>query len=434
MWANTRRSRGIHLAMHGLLCVLVLFLVAGSGATGQTSARQRPPLREVDGGALYYSKFSPSLPTTADYFPIGVWMESVVDATDLQKDLDLGLNTYIAPGTDANLDIINASGMHYLTNWNAPGQSGTVLGDEVDMWGGPGDAPWSGNGAAEGKICVPEAAKCGYTIQREIALDAGPDSLKYANYGKGVTFWELETEAARFVNDFQDVVSADNYWFTDPGICGFSEGGVMAGGVRDLTGQECRKAANYGWTVEKLRSLIVPQHSKPVWALIEVGHPSDNAQAPTISTAEIRAAVWFSIIHGARGIVYFNHSFSGPCVSQHVLRDCGEELRTGVRELNGQLAELAPVLNAPFVDQAQAPEAPVDLAVKILSGDLYVLAASTENESAEVRMSVACARDGTAEVVGENRTVRVSRGFIRDTFADSNAVHIYKVSGNSCGL
>ena len=200
-----------------------------------------------------------------------------------------------------------------------------------------------------------------------------------------------------------------------------------------MSEMECRKAANYGWTVDKLRSLVQPKNSKPVWALVEVGHPSTEDGAPTIANDQIRAAVWSSIIHGARGIVYFNHSFSGPCFSFHVLRDCGSKLRIGLRELNQQVAALAPVLNAPFVDGAARSNGEIDVAVKIHEGDLYVLAASTDEKSQNAMIDVACAPEGPAEVVGENRKVNVSNGSIRDTFANAETVHIYKVTSNTCG-
>lgn len=412
--------------------LLLVFVMVNSGSPS-VDRESRPVVREIDGGPAYYSRFAPSLPDDVNYFPIAVWMESVLGSHDLDQDLDVGLNTYIAPTEDANLAAINSAGMYYLTNWNAPGQAGTVLSDEVDMWGGPGDAPWSGNGAPEGNVCVPVESKCGFTIQKHFLAEAPPKSLKYANYGKGVTFWENDLEASRFVNDYQDVVSADNYWFTDPGICASSEGGVLVGGARDLSAAECRNAANYGWTVDKIRSLVEPRNSKPVWALVEVGHPSTDGQAPTITNGQIRAAVWSSIIHGARGIVYFNHSFAGACFSNHVLRDCGPDLRNGVREVNSQLKELAPVLNSPFLDGAASTKAAVDLAVKIHGRDIYVLAASTGGQDKEASIAIMCAPDGVAEVVGENRSVEVSGGSIQDKFANAEAVHIYKFTGNSCG-
>ena len=48
--------------------------------------------------------------------------------------------------------------------------------------------------------------------------------LRFTNYGKGVAFWQTDAEAAKFVNGYQDVVSADNYWFTDLNICGVRRG------------------------------------------------------------------------------------------------------------------------------------------------------------------------------------------------------------------
>ena len=214
------------------------------------------------------------------------------------------------------------------TRWTAQWKE---LYDEVDMVLGPG---------------------AGYA-----ELDAIHQSLpndgrfRYNNYGKGVAFWETNAEAARFVNDFQDIVSADTYWFTDPNICSRTEGGaLLAGGNRALTPAECRRAANYGATVTRVRDLVSPAGSKPVWAFVEVGHPFTESHAPSIQPAEVGAAVWQSLIAGARGIIYFNHSFGGPNQTQHVLRDPSyAAIRAAVRDTNRRIGDLAFVLNAPTV-------------------------------------------------------------------------------------
>ena len=70
-----------------------------------------------------------------------------------------------------------------------------------------------------------------------------------------------------------------------------------------------------------MRRLVSPARSKPVWAFVEVGHPFTEDDFPAVTPAEVRAAVWQSLIAGARGIIYFNHSFGGPCQTQHALRD-----------------------------------------------------------------------------------------------------------------
>lgn len=403
-----------------------------SGGSDSTTPTMAIELRAVDGGAEYYSRFHNSLPGDDEYFPIAVWMESVVDDEGLNLDLDIGLNTYLAlvPGSDVKK--IQDAGMSALFSWDGQNRNGWVYPDEVDMWAGPGSSRWSGNGIGGGDICIPAASKCGYTVMSESKKVAPDNVLTYANFGKGVTFWELDDEAKRFVNGVQDVVSADNYWFTDPGICGFSEGGVIQGGGLELPETDCRMASNYGWTVSRLRSMIEPQGSKLVWALVEVGHPSDNPSAPTIKPEQIGAAVWSSIVHGARGIVYFNHSFAGPCVSQHVLRDCGSRLRDQVRAVNRQLRDLAPVLNAPFAINAISAGPGADIAVKAHDGELYVIGTSTKTEPNVVDFQARCEVGATVEVLGEDRSIPMEGQKWSDEFSTPNSVHIYRLDAPRC--
>jgi hypothetical protein len=258
--------------------------------------------------------------------------------------------------------------------------------------------------------------------------------MVYANYGKGVTFWETNEQAAVFINEFQDVVSADTYWFTDPFICGPSEGGAVFAAGGQLAAEKCRLAANYGWTVERLRSLVTPAMSKPVWAFVEVGHPFTEADAPNITGPEIRAAVWSSLIHGARGIVYFNHNFGGDCQTQHVLRGpCGDAVRPWVTDVNAQITRLAPVLNAPFLDNALSHGEGIDAAVKVHDGSLYVLAGSAQagQQDAVFRLTCLAGAGAAVTVLDENRTVTMADGAFSDHFADGNAVHLYRIDGGA---
>ena len=158
-------------------------------------------------------------------------------------------------------------------------------------------------------------AGCSETKRRNGTLRSD-GRFRHSNYGKGVLFWQTNAEAACFVNA-QDLVSTDAYWFTDNNLCGRSEGGGEPGVVK---ANNCHVAANYGWQINRVRSLVSPARSKPVWAFVEVGHPMSEDHWPSITPPQIRAAVWHSLIAGARGIIYFNHSFGGPCQTQHA---CG---------------------------------------------------------------------------------------------------------------
>lgn len=392
---------------------------AAATAPASSAGRSEP----VDGGADYFSRFGRSFPVDPGFFPIGVWFESVTDPVDVQTDSAAGLNTYVALTANSDLELIDRAGLHALPQaeeWvgraSAPGSAavrGWLLADEVDMTQGP----------AKGLQTL-------RTVLTTLPSDDG--RLLYNNYGKGVMFWETTAEAERLV-DIPDIVSADTYWFTDRNICGISEGGaLLAGGKRALRPEECQLAANYGRTVRRMRSLVSPAGSKPVWNFVEVGHPATEADWPTIRPAQVRAAVWSGIINGARGVVYFNHSYGGAAQTQHVLREPGyAAVRATVTAVNHQITELAPVLNSPtvlgLVDVDVDAAAAVDVLVKADAENLYVFTGSTRPGAAQATFTVPCAGDGPVSVLGEQRTVAVAGHAFTDRFADADAVHLYRI-------
>lgn len=424
----TRPAPG-RLGLGALLAGAALAAAACVPFPAEAEPAPAPTWRAVDGGSGYHGQFDPSLPATPDYFPVGVWLESLTDPDDVRRDLEAGLNTYVELTENSDLTLLEGTGQHALVGRDDPLADGFVLADEVDMWAGAGDAGWTGLWPGQGEVCAPEGDEtaCGFTVQETVRSALPATGLTYANYGKGVAFWLDDADAARFVNDYGDVVSVDTYWFTDPNICGAGEGGGLLGGGRELAEADCRRAANYGRTVDRVRSLVRPAGSQPVWAFVELGHPFSEDDAPTITGPQVRAAVWSSVIHGARGIVYFNHSFGGDCESFHLLREpCGDPVRPWVSEVNAQLVALAPALNAPFLDGAVAADGPVDTAVKVDGADQYLLAAATRDGAGEVAFDLTCAADGPVTVLGEDRELAVVDGVLTDDFADGLAVHLYR--------
>ena len=218
-------------------------------------------------------------------------------------------------------------------------------------------------------------------------------------------FWNDDADAARFVNDFQHIVSADAYWFTDEDICAEGQGGtLLTGGTRALTPSECHRASNYGATIDaSAQSRRTRSCTEAVWAFVELGHPFTENHWPTITAPQIRAAVWHSLIAGARGIIYFNHNFGGACLSQHVLRDeCGAAIRPTVKSVNGQVKSLAPVLNAPFVTSGWRNDANIKAMLKWRGGHFYLFAGAANNTGLDggVQDSVRRRRDGDGATRG----------------------------------
>src|SRR5690242_15490089 len=189
----------------------------------------------MDGGPNFYDRFSPKLPADQDYFSIGVSYESDLHASDTPAHRDAGLNTYVQLTEDSYVELIRTSGLQALPSAAIPGASGFVVSDEVDMWADGGNSTWTGKSQGEGVICDPAGSECGYTVQDALVKQFPPQALLYSNYGKGVTFQLKNPQAAQFVNNYQDVVSADNYWFTDPYICSHVEGGAVFASGRDLS-------------------------------------------------------------------------------------------------------------------------------------------------------------------------------------------------------
>jgi len=448
------------LALLGLLAGLAVvrlvtgsFPGAGPGATtigpgtAATQGGSGVTLRPVDGGADFYTRFSPSLPAEESFFPIGVWLESVTDPADTAKDAAVGINTYVELTGTSNLDLVRAAGMHTITSpigAHGTETTGWLISDEADMWAGPGDDAWTGNWPGQGAVCQPADGRCGYTVQRDIGARLPDDGrLRMANYGKGIAFWQSDTQAARFVNEFSDVVSVDTYWFTDGAICGHSEGGtlfdpdllVAVNGAERLPAEICHRAANYGRTIDRVRSLVSPSGSKPVWSFVEVGRPFSEDHYPTIKPEDVVAAVWSSLIHGARGIAYFNHSFAGPCLSQHALREeCYTDVRAAVTSVNQRITQLAPVLNAPHADGVASAGGGVDLATKWYDGHFYLIAGSAGESVPAATFRLPCVGDARITVLDEERSLTAEDGAFTDSFIDGNAVHIYRVDGgSSCG-
>jgi hypothetical protein len=375
-------------------------------------------LRSVDGGQDYYGQFANGLPSDPGYFPLGVWFESVVDQGNVNLDKDVGLNLYVVLTANSNLSLVQRNGMkailqeEWRTNQsaiNTPAVVGWMLADEVDMTQGPG---------------------AGYTVLKNTLAQLPNDRrMRYSNYGKGVMFWETDAQAERFVSDFQQVVSNDIYWFTDPNVSNRAEGGKLLNGGRPLTPVQTRRASNYGLTVDRMRFLAKGQ--RPIWNFVEVGWPASETEAQgtrAIQPAEVRAAVWHSIIAGARGIIYFNNSFGGPNPSQHCLREPAyAAVRAAVKTTNQLITQLAPVLNAPFADDFLSAGPSVRAVAKFHESKYYVFAGSKENVASTAMFSLLGVDNGTATVIGENRTIPISNGRFSDGFEDGNAIHIYRI-------
>lgn len=172
------------------------------------------------------------------------------------------------------------------------------------------------------------------------------------------------------------------------------------------------------------------QDTKPVWVHLETGIIGAPGSEPT--PQQVQAEVWMALIHGARGIDYFVHQFK-PTFNEHALLD-NPDMLAAVTAVNRQIASLARVLNSPpvvdgVVVESTNPKTPVHAIVKHQDGATYVFSAAMYCEATEATFRVqGVTGNRIAEVLGEDRTVRVQNGVFTDAFA-GNGVHLYRIAG-----
>ena len=363
--APERSGEGLRLrrfpSLSASRVALILMLAASAvGVQASTPSQARAmSIAQVDGGPHYYGQFSNPLPDDPDFFPVAVWGSYNHTQQNRDRDAAAGLNTYLWAADSAFMSEIRSDGRFHVIQDEGSRSgvgsrtAGWLLGDEIDMTQGPSACPSAINSIKSG---LPRDGR-----------------LRFANYGKGVLNWGAvgynghnDASSACFVNA-QDVTSADLYWFTDPYQLGDPQSG---------------QAWGYGWNVERMRAMDARSGGRqPIWGFVEVGHPFTNGG--TITPVQARAAVWHSLIAGARGIIYFQHSFGGPCPAHHALRDtdaCQVPMQTMIHSVNAQIKSLAPVLNSPTVRSGWSQGAGTTAMVKWVAAKKKVQVQDGEEE------------------------------------------------------
>jgi hypothetical protein len=443
-------------------------------------------LHQIAGGPHYYADISEGSTWMDQHILIGGWLEQPMTATEVRYDVAMGNNIYwnlaYAPaGTKeckelpcrVGFNVIRAAGMHASAP-DVTAQSGSETvsyegTDEPDMIYGPGSSNWDSSLPVTPAACIPSGSKCGYTVANFYYTGKpssdGPSEYQAGKkpitqgYGKGVLFWETPAQAAQFLN-YSDTLSADSYWMSDPALSVPSQGGCT---LLPLESTECEHwvgsglsraqralPANYAFDVTRiqyLESLI--GMSKPITVDVETGCPGESGSLCTTPPASV-AAAWHALIAGARGIIWFQHNFGGPCVDYRTFYDgsnpkslkynCQQtpgvtlhDMVEAISAFNHEVDGLNRVLLSPFANNyASVGKADISTMVKCADGTFYVFAASGKPAEPPARdqsvtFRLAGGYTGPVTVVDENRTLRAVNGAFTDVFLNANSVHVYKI-------
>ncbi|WP_443425449.1 hypothetical protein [Arthrobacter rhombi] len=417
----------------GGLTALVLVGCTGSMSSGNVeAARTETPLTASgkipwEGGSEYWSSFAIADQagwSDPEFFPIVLWYNGISTNEEVAYDKSLGFNTYI--GMDESTpyrlfednavfwigDALNESFNDSSMNW-----VGSVIADEPD-----------------GKFA--DTAEGLASVKSEIG-SKDKSRFGYINFSQMVIGQDLPAHVSEeYVNAGSDVASLDMYWYTVP-FCDWEPRTVEY--LNPVNDENCRTASSYGKAVDSLRQRdAVDGQLQPIWQFVEILNGGPGADQPfvaDIKPQQLKGAVMNSLIHEARGIVYFNQSLNGPCTGGSLVRQtmidpdfCAAAQVKAAGEVNLLIHKLAPVLNTQSVghDFGQG----IDSMLKVHDGFDYIFAMIDDSDKPGNRtFNLSSDMVGKeVQVLGEKRTLTVGTdGTFRDEFAEEYSYHVYKV-------
>ena len=225
-----------------------------------------------------------------------------------------------------------------------------------------------------------------------------------------------------------------------------------------MTTDQAARGSNYGDVISDER--LATGGTTPIFGFVEDGGPytQDTSASDYITPPELNWAVWSELIHGARGVIYFNHTFAGPEVSddnldqpyyQTVQPGQTVSIYTQVKNTDALVEQMAPVLNSPTALNYVSVNTPgyvngvvdslfsgIEVLAKDDNGQFYIFADTRDSmtqTNVAATFTLADKNATSVTVVGENRTIAVSNGVFTDTFATAATVHIYKVNDGTTG-
>jgi Protein of unknown function (DUF642) len=416
-------------------------------------------LQQIDGGPNYYANNGSTYAAAAgwdnpNFFPIGPWLDMLVTQSDADRWHDLGWNTAFVLTANSNISIAGTNGISVIQDGSGPLLPGSGA-ETVGLLSA--DENWN---AAVNSV---NTEANGIQDHRFWWLQTTWTVENYGDIG-GVPMAQIMSQPLTTPNGTTrhfDTLTSDIYWFTgghytandaaDNDVS--NAGGLIYSLGRNMTADEAARGSNYGDMVDILRSYQTADPA-PIAQFIEDGDPgSAGTNADYITPPELNWATWSSIIHGAREIIYFNHTFAGNDQSDdNVAQPFYQTVQPGqtisiygqIKATDALIEQLAPVINSPFAMNYATVSGPhysygtldltlggLEVMAKDDNGQFYIFADTRDSETATnipATFTIADKNATSVTVVNENRTIPVVNGVFSDTFATAATVHIYEVN------
>jgi len=437
-------------------------------------------LQQIDGGPNYYGNNGLTNAVNMgwddpSFFPIGPWFDMLITQSDADRWANLGWNTAYTLTSNSNISVAQANDISVIQYIGDNGASSLLPGTGAETVGlmAYDEPPTYQQGVVTPLSTTPNSVQDGrfwwmnntWNFIVYGGLSGGPDGGGTA--GSAAVLDTPVTTPDGTTRQI-DTSSVDVYWFagakSNSSAVLYWEGMMYGQGEYDgllpgtptwspLTPDQGARGSNYGTQIDLERAYT--GGSTPIYAIVEDGGPytSDTSASTYITPPELNWAVWSSLIHGARGVVYFNHTFAGPAQSDDNLADPNFQtvqlgqtvsMYTQVQNTDALVEQMAPVLNSPTADGYVTVSDPgyengvtvsdfsgIEVTAKDDNGQFYILSDTRDSETQSnipATFTLADKNATSVTVIGENRTIPVTNGVFTDTFATGATVHIYEVN------
>lgn len=410
-------------------------------------------LQQIDGGPTYYASNSLTYAVSAgwdspSFFPIGDDY-CFYPANNPATFFDVGLNFTHRVTTDTDLTLLRDNNI-----WAILEGVGTNYGSETIGWHIEEPGSWSSIQDQVGTSGV----LTGRLLQASFTWDEFVYGGLSGTPGDGSMNADMSSPISTpYGNVHLNIPGADIYWFAGSTVTGGGgvpyEGQVMYGTSAVLTADQCARGCHYGDMVDSMRQWVTTYPAPIIAPYIETEDGLVGTGSREITPPELNWAVWSTIIHGVRGILYFGTTSnfgSGPTFgfSQSILPGQSISMYNQVKATNGLIKQLAPVINSPaalgyvnvtpppVVLSATTADSGIETMAKYytsggtLSNGFYIFSDTRDSETATnipATFTTAGNYTGPVTVVNESRTVAASSGVFADTFANGATVHIYYI-------
>ena len=406
--------------------LIAFFLLISIGLNAKSDYLVGDIFEPWEGGNAYFSKWTKGPSSNSNYFLIGTWYQDPLNAI-AYKNLGFNYNVFCWSGNDlspmvsAKVDMVppttemlanlgNSNTEPAITSWiyyiDEPDNvqnsgntvepatvisayNNTVIKDPnrpvyLSLGAGVAQKDWWGRGAATG------------------------DTASYRQYAKGADILQFDIYP---MNTYKDLSLAS---FKQPFLNAVGQNpGIIGAGVDNL-----RRFSDF---------------KKPVIACLESTNYEGDSRYTTTPTTYIRPEAWISIIHGARGLLYFCHLITPNFVETGLLNDAA--MSAEIKKNNELILAHAPILNTQTVSNGVTMKTSnkgltsyLKSMVKRYQGNTYIYSVIENGNSTTGTFTLrGFTGTSTIEVVGENRTITATNGVFSDTFSNWD-VHIYKVA------